>query len=139
MADRQPVGRLVPGSSVFIGARAGWKMGYNAQHMTPKELFESVLPQILREHPERASEVAAVICFDISGKGGGRWIVDAQSKPPKVTTQTSSTIACTISADAADLKAMLVEPKAALTLFQQGKIRVIGDTVVATRFHHLFR
>jgi predicted lipid carrier protein YhbT len=107
--------------------------------MTAKELFEKVLPQILRDKPERANELGASICFDISGDGGGRWIVDSLSKPPKVTTDAKGVIACTISAQAADFQAMLEEPKAALTLFQQGKIRVTGDTAVATRFHLLFR
>jgi ubiquinone biosynthesis protein UbiJ len=114
-------------------------MGYNGPAMTPKELFESVLPKILREHPERAREVAATICFEITGEEGGRWIVDAQAIPPRVVTETTGVVACTISAHAADFQAMLAEPRSALTLFQQGKIRVSGDTVVATRFHHLFR
>ena len=105
--------------------------------MTARELFENVLPQILRDNPARAEKLGAVICFDILGEGGGTWIVDAVSRPPRVTNLGTGASSCTVRAQAVDFQAMLAEPKAALSLFQQGKIQVAGDTAIATRFHLL--
>ena len=105
--------------------------------MTARKLFENVLPQILRDNPARAEKLGAAICFDILGEGGGTWIVDAVSRPPRVTKGTGAS-SCTVRAQAVDFQAMLAEPKAALSLFQQGKIQVTGDTAAATRFHLLF-
>jgi len=45
-----------------------------------------------------------------------------------------SACSCTVRAQVVDFQAMLEEPKVALSLFQQGKIQVTGDTAVATRF-----
>lgn len=105
--------------------------------MTARELFENVLPQILRDDPARAEKLGDTICFDLLGEGGGTWIVDAVSKPPRVTNLGMSACSCTVRAQVVDFQAMLEEPKTALALFQQGKIQVTGDTAVATRFHLL--
>jgi len=106
--------------------------------MTARKLFENVLPQILRDNPARAEKLGAAICFDILGEGGGTWIVDAVSRPPRVTKLGTGAISCTVRAQVLDFQAMLAEPKAALSLFQQGKIQVTGDSAAVTRFHLLF-
>ena len=106
--------------------------------MTARELFENVLPQILRDDPARAKKLGDTICFELVGEGGGTWIVDAVSKPPRVTNLGKSACSCTVRAQVVDFQAMLEEPKAALSLFQLGKIKVTGNTAVATRFHLLF-
>jgi ubiquinone biosynthesis protein UbiJ len=59
------------------------------------------------------------------------------AKPPRVTSLGMSACSCTVRAQVVDFQAMLEEPKVALSLFQQGKIQVTGDTAVATRFHLL--
>jgi hypothetical protein len=107
--------------------------------MTAKELFEDVLPRILRENPERAREFGGIIAFDLKGKGGGVWTVDARSLPPKVESGKAAPVVCTVTAEVVDFEAMLAEPKAALPLYQQGKIRVVGDSTLAASFHRLLR
>jgi len=107
--------------------------------MTAKELFEDVLPRVLRENPERAREFGGIIAFELKGEGGGVWTVDARSLPPKVLAGKDAAVVCTVSAEAVDFEAMLAEPKAALPLYQQGKICVVGNAALATSFHRLLR
>ena len=107
--------------------------------MTARELFEDVLPRLLRENPERAREFGGIIAFDLKGKGGGVWTVDARSLSPTVTSGKAAAVVCTVTAEAVDFEAMLAEPKAALPLYQQGKIRVVGDSALAAAFHRLLR
>jgi len=107
--------------------------------MTAKELFEEVLPRILRENPERAREFGGSIAFDLKGTGGGVWTVDARSLAPKVVSGKADSALCTVTAEVVDFEAMLAEPKAALPLYQQGKIRVMGDSALAASFHRLLR
>ena len=107
--------------------------------MTARELFEDVLPRLLRVNPERAREFGGIIAFDLKGKGGGVWTVDARSLSPTVTSGKAGAVVCTVTAEAADFEAMLAEPKATLSLYQQGRIRVLGDSALAASFHRFLR
>jgi len=44
--------------------------------MTSKDILETHIPQILTEKPELAKDINAVIHFDVSGEGGGKWTLD---------------------------------------------------------------
>jgi ubiquinone biosynthesis protein UbiJ len=106
--------------------------------MKAKQLFEEVLPRILREKPERARELGGVMGFVLEGEGGGTWTVDPRTKPPGVVTGLAGGVMCTLTADVSDFEAMLAEPKAVLRLYQEGKIRIEGEASLASSFHRLF-
>ncbi|MCP3142549.1 SCP2 sterol-binding domain-containing protein [Pyxidicoccus xibeiensis] len=44
--------------------------------MTAKDIIETEIPGVLKQKPELAKEINAIIHFDISGEGGGKWTVD---------------------------------------------------------------
>ncbi|MBU8896870.1 SCP-2 sterol transfer family protein [Corallococcus sp. H22C18031201] len=44
--------------------------------MTSKDILESDIPNVLKQKPELAKDINAVIHFVISGDGGGTWTVD---------------------------------------------------------------
>ena len=105
--------------------------------MRVKELFEQVIPTILRYHPERAKVLEGTVFFQISGAQGGTWFIDPTAQPPRLTSHADAVIACTVRARDDDFQTMLDDPKAAVALFQQGKIQVTGDAQIITRFHLL--
>lgn len=43
---------------------------------TPKEILEQDIPKTLQEKPELATDINAVVQFDITGDGGGSWSLD---------------------------------------------------------------
>jgi len=111
--------------------------------MRVKELFEQVLPAILRDHPERAKALGGTVFFEVSGEQGGTWFLDSTARPPRISSHADgvkpvgSVIDCTVRARDDDFQTMLDDPKSAVALFQQGKIRIIGDVHIITRFHLL--
>ena len=48
--------------------------------MNSKEILETILPENLKAKPELAKDINAIIHFDISGEGGGKWTLDC-TKP----------------------------------------------------------
>ncbi|RKH64411.1 SCP2 sterol-binding domain-containing protein [Corallococcus llansteffanensis] len=44
---------------------------------TAKDIIETDIPAVLKEKPELAKDINAIIHFDISGEGGGKWTLDA--------------------------------------------------------------
>ncbi|WP_375760241.1 SCP2 sterol-binding domain-containing protein [Corallococcus exercitus] len=47
---------------------------------TAKDIIETQIPGKLQEKPELAKEINAIIHFDVSGEGGGKWTLDT-TKP----------------------------------------------------------
>jgi hypothetical protein len=97
------------------------------------ELFDEQLPAALNKHPDKAKAVNAVYCFKISGEGGGDWTVDLASDPPTCTRGDSGKAQCTIEVEHDDFKAMLGNPQVGMQLYFQGKLKVSGDPMLATK------
>lgn len=44
--------------------------------ITPKQIIEERIPQRLTTNPELHKDLNTVILFDITGPGGGKWVLD---------------------------------------------------------------
>jgi SCP-2 sterol transfer family len=103
---------------------------------TPKnaqELFDDMLPAALKANPEKAKAVGAIYCFKISGDGGGDWTVDLTADPPTCARGDSGKAQCTIEVSNDDFQAMLGNPQVGMQLYFQGKLKVTGDPMLATK------
>ena len=108
---------------------------------TPKdaqELFDKLVPEALAKHPDKAREVNAVYYFNITGNGGGQWTVDLSSNPPKVTQGDAGNAQCSIEVAHEDFQSMLNDPQAGMQLYFQGKLKVAGDPMLATKLQQFF-
>lgn len=103
-----------------------------------KELFDSRVPEALANFPEDARAVDAIYCFKISGDDGGNWTVDLTGDPPNVVQGDSGNAQCTIEVADEDFKSMLSDPQAGMQLYFQGKLRVTGDPMLATKLQQFF-
>ena len=103
-----------------------------------KHLFDELVPAALKQHPDKAREVGAVYCFKISGDGGGEWTVDLAGDPPTVTKGDNGKAQCTIDIAHDDFKSMLGNPQLGMQLYFQGKLRVTGDPMLATKLQKFF-
>jgi len=103
-----------------------------------KELFDDQVPKALSEHPDKAREVDAIYCFKITGDGGGDWTVDLRSDPPTCATGDDGSAQCTIEVAHEDFKSMLSDPQAGMQLYFQGKLKVTGDPMLATKLQQFF-
>ena len=103
-----------------------------------QEWFNTQVPQALANNPDKANEIGAVYLFKISGEGGGTWTVDLASKPPSCAVGENGNAQCTIEVAHEDFKAMLGNPQLGMQLYFQGKLRVTGDPMLATKLQKLF-
>ena len=103
-----------------------------------QELFNTQVPEALAKHPEKAKEIGAVYLFKITGDGGGEWTVDLVGTPPSCKPGTGAAAQCTIEVAHDDFKAMLGNPALGMQLYFQGKLKVTGDPMLATKLQKLF-
>ncbi len=103
-----------------------------------QELFDVLIPQGLKQFPDKAREVNAVYAFKISGEGGGEWTVDLTSDPPTIVKGDSGKAQCTVDVAHDDFKTMLSDPNAGMQLYFQGKLRVSGDPMLAMKLQQFF-
>ena len=106
--------------------------------MDAKELFDVKVPESLAKHPEKAKEIGAVYLFKITGEGGGEWTVDLASETPFCKPGTHGIASCTIEVGGTDFVSMLGNPAAGMQLYFQGKLKVTGDPLLATKLQKLF-
>ena len=103
-----------------------------------QELFDVLVPQGLKQFPDKAREVNAIYTFKISGDGGGEWTADLTADPPTIVKGDTGKAQCTIEVAHEDFKTMLSDPNAGMQLYFQGKLRVSGDPMLAMKLQSFF-
>ena len=109
------------------------KVPENAQ-----ELFNTQVPEAIAKFPDKAKEIGAVYLFKITGDDGGTWTVDLASATPSCTSGDKGNAQCTIEVAHSDFKEMLKNPALGMQLYFQGKLRVTGNPMLATKLQQLF-
>ncbi|GAB4561521.1 MAG: hypothetical protein Tsb0020_09070 [Haliangiales bacterium] len=102
------------------------------------ELFDDLMPPALEKHKDKAKEVNAIFYFNITGDGGGEWTVDLVSDTPAVHKGDTGNAQCKIEVSSEDFQTMLNDPNAGMQLFFQGKLKVEGDPMLATKLQTFF-
>jgi putative sterol carrier protein len=103
-----------------------------------KKLFDEEIPAALEKHGAKANEIGAVYLFKIAGDGGGEWTVDLAAKPPTCTQGDKGNAQCTFEVQHADFMQMITNPAMGMQLYFQGKLKVTGDPMLATKLQKLF-
>lgn len=104
----------------------------------PHTSFTHDIPRSIESDLERAKAVNAVFLFRVHGEGGGVWTVNMKDAPG-VTEGDAGNADCTIELSTEDWKAMTAKPGAAMQFFMQGKIRVTGNALLATKLQSVIR
>jgi hypothetical protein len=103
-----------------------------------QQLFDHDVPAALAKHPDKAKEIGATYLFKITGTDGGEWTVDLKSETPSCKPGAHGTPQCTIEVAHEDFKQMLGNPTVGMQLYFQGKLKVTGDPMLATKLQKLF-
>lgn len=75
----------------------------------------------------------AVMLFDVSGDGGGKWVVTVEGGKLTVTTGDVADPTTTVMCSDADLLAMINGELNPVSAFMQGKVKIGGDMSIAMK------
>jgi len=93
---------------------------------TVDEIFDNHLPALLKRKRDRAIEISGICKFAVSGEGGGNWIVNlAEQSIRKDRGEVKPN--CEVVVSASDFIDMMTGRQNAMSAFDQGKVRIIGD------------
>lgn len=109
------------------------------QPQNAAELFNTQVPAALAAHPDKAKEIGAVYLFKVTGEGGGTWTVDLASATPSCVEGEKGGAQCTIEIAHSDFMQMLGNSALGMQLYFQGKLKVTGDPMLATKLQKLFQ
>jgi hypothetical protein len=109
----------------------------SATQPSPTALFAKVTQRVAAD-PTLVQRVNAVYQFNVHGDDGGAWVVDLKNGAGKVWPGQYEAADCVISINQDDFVALASGRINPLNAFMQGRIRVQGDIMMATRLQNLF-
>lgn len=98
--------------------------------------FEQKLPEKISSDPDAVKTIDAVFLFKVTGDDGGVWTVNCKDEPG-VKEGDQGNADCTLELSAEDWKAISDNPQSAMQLYFQGKLKVSGDAMKATKLQQL--
>lgn len=104
--------------------------------LTAKTLVERMPEAFL---PEKAAGVKAVIQYELTGEGGGEWVITIADGTCQVSEGRAENPNMTLTMDAGDYVDMISGKLDPTQAFMMGKIKLGGDFTLATRLTSFFR
>ncbi len=103
---------------------------------TAKEIIEAMPNAFV---PERAKGLKATYQFELTGEGGGNWVIEIADQQCQVREEVAAEPDATISLAAADYVALVKGELDAMGAFMRGKLKVKGNIGLAMKALNLFQ
>jgi putative sterol carrier protein len=101
--------------------------------LTPKQIFEEKIPERLKTRADKISGINAIYQFDISGEGGGSWVLDLTQPGGQVSAGANPAAKCTVAVSAGDFSDIIEGKLNPQMAFMTGKLKVKGDMGLALK------
>jgi putative sterol carrier protein len=102
-----------------------------------EEIFQKMELKLL-ERKQQLSDVGALVKFDISGKEGGKWIVDLNNESLGVR-KGDDEASCTFTASDDNFVKLIKREIKPETAILTGKVKISGDFMLAMQLSKLFK
>ncbi|MGF1467753.1 MAG: SCP2 sterol-binding domain-containing protein [Sandaracinaceae bacterium] len=99
--------------------------------------FTERLPNKIKNDPEASRAIGANFLFKIEGDDGGTWTVDLTGDEIGVFEGEHGTPDCTLEMTTEDWQQISDNPGSAMQLYFQGKLKVSGNAMLATKLQQL--
>ncbi len=106
-----------------------------AQVTSAQQVFDAIPGRV---NPETAKGINAKIQFDLSGEGGGQWVVNIADGAATVDSGTTPNPNVTVSTSASDYLSIINGELNAMNAFMQGKVKIKGDMGLVMKLQSLF-
>jgi putative sterol carrier protein len=103
-----------------------------------QQFFNNALPEGLERNRDEAKKYGGILQFDITGEGGGSWLVNVSDSGPSVTSG-QGTAHATIIIAAEDFQKLYEDSKNYMLLFHSGKMKIIGNEALAMKLDRIFK
>jgi putative sterol carrier protein len=103
---------------------------------TAKEIIEAMPSAFL---PERAGGLKATYQFQLTGEGGGNWVLEIANQQCQVKEGVVADADATISLAAADYVALVKGELDVMRSFMMGRLKVKGNMGLVMKFLNLFQ
>lgn len=104
---------------------------------TPKEIFETKIPERLAAKPEVAEQVNNSYQFDLTGDDGGKWVIDLTKSSDYVSEGTIDNPGVVVTMSASDFVDLVEGRLNGQMAFMQGKLKIKGDMSLALKLQQV--
>lgn len=92
--------------------------------MTASELFNTKVPAVLAEKPEKFKGINEIFKFQITGDDGGTWCLDCKAEPATVTEGDTGNATCSIAISMENFQALMGNLMLAMQFMSQKKMTI---------------
>ncbi|MBL7686031.1 MAG: SCP2 sterol-binding domain-containing protein [Deltaproteobacteria bacterium] len=101
--------------------------------LSPASIFGEKIPERLKQRADKISSINSVYQFDITGEGGGTWVIDLTQPGGAVTQGASEAAKCIVTMDASNFSDLIEGKLNPQMAFMTGKLKVKGDMGLALK------